>query len=59
VLPAAPDGYVDNGVTPHKVIGSPVDMSFVRLERLSGPGGVVVRGRRRRIARPRAGAAHA
>jgi hypothetical protein len=42
VLPAAPAGYVGNGVTPHAVIGSPVGTNFVRLERLSGPGGVVV-----------------
>jgi hypothetical protein len=40
--PAAPDGYVGNGVTPHRVIGSPVGTNFLRLERLSGPGGLVV-----------------
>jgi hypothetical protein len=42
VAPAAPAGYVGNGVTPHAVIGSPLDTNFVRLERLSGPGGGVV-----------------
>lgn len=34
VLPAAPSGYVGNGVTPHAVIGSPLGTNFVRLERL-------------------------
>ena len=37
VPPAAPAGYVGNGVTPHAVIGSPTDTNFVRLERLNRP----------------------
>jgi hypothetical protein len=42
VAPAAPSGYVGNGVTPHAVIGSPLGTNFVRLERLAAPGGLVV-----------------
>ncbi|MEA2248990.1 MAG: hypothetical protein QOH46_3519, partial [Solirubrobacteraceae bacterium] len=42
VAPAAPAGYIGNAVTPHAVIGSPVGTDFVRLERLSGPGGLAV-----------------
>jgi hypothetical protein len=35
VLPAAPAGYAGNGVTPHKVIGSPIaGQNFVRLDHL-------------------------
>jgi len=42
VPPQAPGGYIGNGVTPHAVIGSPFNTNFVRLERLSAPGGLVV-----------------
>jgi hypothetical protein len=34
VAPAAPDGYIGNAVTPHKVIGSPNGTNFVRLEHI-------------------------
>ena len=36
VAPAAPPGYVGNGVTPHAVIGSPTGKNFVQLDHIAG-----------------------
>jgi hypothetical protein len=42
VLPAAPAGYVGNPGIDHKVIGSPYNTNFVRIERLDPATGAVI-----------------
>jgi hypothetical protein len=42
VLPAAPAGYVGNPGVDHKVIGSPYNTNFVRIERLNPTTGAVI-----------------
>ncbi|HET6530576.1 MAG TPA: hypothetical protein VFH03_08170 [Actinoplanes sp.] len=42
VLPAAPAGYVGDPAVDHKVIGSPYNTNFVRIERLNPTTGAVL-----------------
>jgi hypothetical protein len=42
VLPAAPAGYTGNPGVDHKVIGSPYNTNFVRIERLNPTTGAVI-----------------
>jgi hypothetical protein len=42
VAPAAPAGYIGDGVTPHKIAGSPYNTNFVRIEQLDPATGAVI-----------------
>ncbi|MDQ1666965.1 MAG: hypothetical protein QOH75_2996 [Actinomycetota bacterium] len=40
VAPAAPDGFVGDGATPHKVVGSPLDQNLFKVEQVTNGSGV-------------------